>query len=126
MPEQPFGANLFHFYADLIRLRLAHPALRSRNCEIVHTEDNNRMFAFRRRSTGEDILVIGSLSNWAFRSGYRFQDTRIADGQWREIFNSDAAVYGGSDLRNTGTIASTGGVIIVNVPANCLIVLQRQ
>lgn len=120
------GANLFRFYADLIRVRLAHPALRSRNCEIVHTEDNNRMFAFRRRSTGEDILVIGSLSNWAFRSGYRFQDTRIADGQWREIFNSDAAVYGGSDLRNTGTIASTGGVIIVNVPANCLIVLQRQ
>lgn len=120
------GANLFRFYADLIRLRLAHPALRGRTCEIVHTSDDNRMFAFRRWSSGEDMLVIGSLSNWAFRGGYRFQDTRIADGQWREVFNSDAATYGGADLRNTGTIASLGGVITVNIPANCLIVLQRQ
>lgn len=120
------GANLFRFYADLIRLRLAHPALRARNCEIVHTSDDNRMFAFRRRSSGDDMLVIGSLSNWAFRGGYRFQDTRIADGQWREVFNSDAATYGGTDLRNGGPIASIGGVITVNIPANCLIVLQRQ
>jgi 1,4-alpha-glucan branching enzyme len=84
------------------------------------------MFAFRRWSSGDDMLVIGSLSNWAFRGGYRFQDTRIADGQWREVFNSDAAAYGGTDLRNGGAIASVGGVITVNVPANCLIVLQRQ
>lgn len=120
------GANLFRFYADLIRLRLAHPALRSRDCQVVHTHDDNRMFAFRRWAVGEDMLVIGSLSNWAFRGGYRIQDTRIADGQWREIFSSDAAAYGGSDLRNSGNIASAGGVITVNIPANCLIVLQRQ
>jgi 1,4-alpha-glucan branching enzyme len=120
------GADLFRFYSDLIRLRLAHPALRSRNCELVHTNDDNRICAFRRRGFGEDLVVIGSLNNRTFRDGYNFQDSRIADGQWREIFNSDAAAYGGSDLRNDGSIASTGGVLTVDVPANSLLVLQRE
>ena len=95
-------------------------------CELVHTNDDNRICAFRRRGFGEDLVVIGSLNNRAFRNGYNFQDSRIADGRWREIFNSDAAAYGGSDLRNDGSIASTGGVLTVNVPTNSLLVVERE
>ena len=120
------GANLFRFYAALIRLRLAHPALRSRNCEIVHTNDDNRMVAYHRWTVGEDMLVIGSLSNWAFRNGYRFQDSRIADGQWREVFNSDAATYDGYGLDNPDTVHSAGGVFAPRIPANSVVVFQRQ
>lgn len=121
-----YGADLFRFYSDLIRLRLAHPALRARNCEVVHTHDDNRICAYRRRGPGEEVIVIGSLNNRAFSNGYDLQDWRIADGRWREVFNSDAAVYGGSDLRNGNSIASAGGVLTVNVPANSLLVLQRE
>ena len=46
--RQGAGANLFRFYQDLIRLRLAHPALRSSQIDIVYTHDANRVLAFRR------------------------------------------------------------------------------
>jgi 1,4-alpha-glucan branching enzyme len=88
-----YGAHLFRFYSDLIRLRLEHPALRSRSCDLIHMNDDNRICAFRRRDLGEDLIVIGSLNNQAFGDGYNFWDSRITDGQWHEILNSDA-VYG--------------------------------
>ena len=119
------GANLSRFYADIIRLRLAHPALRSRDCDILHAHDDNRVIGVRRRGMGEEMIVIGCLNNWAFRDGYRIQDPRIADASWREVFNSDAAEYGGGGLLNGGQIASGGGAITVNVPANSVLVLQR-
>jgi 1,4-alpha-glucan branching enzyme len=124
--RQGAGANLFRFYADVIRLRLAHPALRSRNCDILHANDDNRVIAVRRWGMGEEAIVIGCLNNWAFRDGYRIQDPRIADASWREVFNSDAAEYGGGGLLNGGQIASGGGAITVSIPANSVLVLQRQ
>jgi 1,4-alpha-glucan branching enzyme len=121
----PAGA-LFRFYAALIRLKLAHPALRSQACDIIHAHDANRIVAFRRWAVGEEMLVVGSLNNSAFAAGYRFQDSRIADGQWREVFNSDATAFGGGGLANPAPIPSSGGVITVNIPANSIVVLQRQ
>jgi 1,4-alpha-glucan branching enzyme len=126
-----YGASLFAFYADLIRFRLAHPALRSRNCEVVHVNDDDRVLAFRRWEGSEELLVVGTLSNRAFGNGYRISlpdpaDPDPADGLWREILTSDAAEYGGSDLRNDALILSSGGVITVNLPANTVLVLERQ
>lgn len=124
--RQGAGARLFRFYQDVLRLRQAHPAFRSRNCQIVHVHDANRVIAFHCWTQGEDMLVVGCLNDWAFRNGYRLQDSRIADGQWREVLNSDADTYGGAGLLNADPIASSGGVITVNVPANSVFVLQRQ
>ena len=120
-----YGANLFRFYADIIRLRLAHPALRSRDCDILHANDDNRVIALRRWWAREEMIVVGCLNNWAFR-GYRIQDLRIADASWREVFNSDAAEYGGSGLLNGGQITSSGGSIAIDIPASSVLVLQRQ
>ena len=124
--RQGTGARLFRFYADILRLRRAHPALRSHSCQIVHVHDTNRVLAFRCSTTAEDMLVVACLNNWSFRGGYRIQDTRIADGRWREIFNSDADAYGGSGLSNAGSLESSGGAINVTIPANSVFVLQRQ
>ncbi len=92
-------------------------------CTSTTPTASSRSVAGRR---AEDILVAGCLNNWPSANGYRIQDTRIADGQWREIFSSDADIYGGSGLSNSDAIASSGGVISVNVPANSVFVLQRQ
>ncbi len=46
------GALLFGFYRDIIRLRLASPALRSPNIEVFHTDDPGRLLAFRRWDAG--------------------------------------------------------------------------
>ncbi|MFA4902411.1 MAG: alpha-amylase family glycosyl hydrolase [Desulfobaccales bacterium] len=119
------GANLFRFYQDLIRLRLAQPHLRSPNLDLLHTHDANRLLAFRRGEGSEELLIVASLNNNAFADGYVIQNVRIADGQWREIFNSDATAYGGSGLANQGLIPSAGGVFTVRVPANSVLVFQR-
>ena len=70
---------------------------------------------------------MASLNNWAFRDGYAIRRHAASPtASWREIFNSDADAYGGSGLPNGGPVASSGGVITVNIPANSVLVLQRQ
>src|SRR5512132_87687 len=124
--RQGAGENLFRFYQDLIRLRRSHSALRSSNIDILHVHDANRMLAFRRWDGSEDLIVVASLSNTSFANGYRVQNARIADGVWQEVINSDAARYGGGGLMNDGPISSAGGVFAPRIPANCVLVFQRQ
>jgi 1,4-alpha-glucan branching enzyme len=124
--RQGSGANLFRYYAELIRLRLARPALRSRNVEILFTWDSDRVIAFLRWEGPDELLVIGSLSNQTFGEGYSIRNSRIADGQWREIFNSDATVYGGWGITNPDTRPSAGGVFTPRLPSNSVLVFQRQ
>jgi 1,4-alpha-glucan branching enzyme len=120
------GSNLFRFYQDLIRLHLPRPALRSSNIEILHTNDANRVLAFLRWEGNEELLVVASLNNASFPNGYNIGNSRINDGQWREIFNSDVTAYGGSGLTNAGSINTAAGVIMVRIPANSVLVFQRQ
>jgi 1,4-alpha-glucan branching enzyme len=124
--RQGAGAQLFRFYADLIRLRLARPSLRSGNLDVVYVHDANRVLAFRRWDGTEELLVFSSLSNTTFAAGYSIENSRLGDGQWREIFNSDRLEYGGDGLVNAETIASGGGVFTAGLPANSVLVFQRQ
>src|SRR5271166_2640143 len=120
------GANLFRYYQDLIRLRLSYPALRAHMIDIAHVHDANRVLAFRRRDGAQEILVMGSLNNNAFTAGYCIQNASITDGRWREIFNGDAAAYGGSGLTNAGTIESADGSFTAALPANSVVVFLRR
>jgi 1,4-alpha-glucan branching enzyme len=108
------GAGLFRFNADLIRLRRAERDLRARAIEIVHVNDGGRVIAFRRG----DFLVAGSLRDEPY------DDYRLPiGGAWREIFNSDAAIYGGDDVGNGG--ATLEGMTIA-LPANGFVVFRRM
>ena len=118
------GANLFRFYQELIRLRLAYPALRSHAIDILHVHDANRVLAFRRWEGEQDIMVVASLNNHDFAAGYRIQHP-AADGSWQEIFNSDAREYGGSGLTNAGTIEAAHGSFTALLPANSVLVFER-
>ncbi|MBL8660156.1 MAG: alpha amylase C-terminal domain-containing protein, partial [Rhodospirillales bacterium] len=125
--RQGTGARLFRFYADLIRLRLGHAGFRSRNAAVILTHDANRLLAFRRwEGGGEDLLVIASLNNAAYADGYVLRSAGLTDGRWREIFNSDAAQYGGGGIANDGELAALGGALTVRLPANGVVVLERQ
>jgi 1,4-alpha-glucan branching enzyme len=105
---------------------LANPALRSHDCDVLCADDDNRVLAVRRWGVGEEMIVVGSLNNSAFRGGYRVENQCISDARWREVFNSDASQYGGGDFLNGSEITSAGGAITVNIPANSVLVLQRQ
>jgi len=120
------GANLYRFYSDLIQLRQRHPSLRSTNIDILYTHDANRLLAFRRWDGPEDFLVVASLGNRDFADGYEIRNSSIADGDWREVLNSDASSYGGGDLGNPDGLRSTGGRFSPRLPANSVLVFQRQ
>lgn len=120
------GRRLFRFYQDAIGLRLGSPALRATNIDIVYVHDANRILIFRRWEGPEDFLVVASLSNRAFADGYEIRNSSIADGSWREVLNSDAGIYGGWGLANPDPIRSAGGVLNFRVPANSVLVFERQ
>lgn len=122
------GAGMFRFYEELIALRRAHPAVRSREIDVIHAWDATRVIAFTRREAQDELLVVASLNNQAFADGYvlRTDAGRLPAGGWREIFNSDSAAYGGSDVGNYGaSLPADAGRLELRLPANGFIVLQR-
>jgi len=48
------------------------------------------------------------------------------DGMWREVLNSDAAVYGGGGQGNLGAIAATGGAAQVILPPLSTIMFEFE
>jgi 1,4-alpha-glucan branching enzyme len=51
---------------------------------------------------------------------------RLPDGAWSELFNSDAAIYGGNNIGNFGgTLYAANGRIQLRVPANGFLVFAR-
>ena len=124
--RQGAGAALFRYYQDAIGLRLSRPALRSHNINRLHAHDANRVLAFRRWEGSEELIVVASLNNRSFEEGYAIRHGLIADGAWREILNSDSNRYGGTNLTNDGVLTSNGGVLTPRLPANSVLVFQRQ
>ena len=123
------GARLFRFYQDIIRFRLTHPAIRTHDLAIAYTHNANRVIAFVRREPTETILVIGTLSNTPYGDGYLLQcdPSVLPDGNWTEIFNSDAAQYGGSGVGNFGaTVPSSGGNFQIRIPANGFLIFVKD
>jgi 1,4-alpha-glucan branching enzyme len=122
------GQFLFRFYQDLIRFVTSSPAARSRIIDVIYTNNGNRVVAFTRCYQGQELLVLASLNDAPFDHGYVIATDpgRLPAGGWREIFNSDAAIYGGNDVGNGGTTLSVnGGQINAVIPAHGFVVFQK-
>jgi 1,4-alpha-glucan branching enzyme len=66
--------------------------------EPLETNDENRVLAFLRSDGYELILVVATVANPPRPSGMFIHHPSLGDGSWREIFNSDAAVYGDDNV----------------------------
>jgi 1,4-alpha-glucan branching enzyme len=120
------GRNLFRCYQELIRLRLAHEALRSHDIEILSAHDADRVLAFRRWSESEELLVVASLNDRPFSEGYVLTGPGLDAGGWKELFNTDAERYGGGNVGNLGaTLFPRENGLRVILPARGLVVLQK-
>jgi 1,4-alpha-glucan branching enzyme len=120
------GARLFQFYQEIIAFRRLHRALRYGSIDCLYNHCANRVLVFRRCNSDEDLLIFASLNNRPFNNGYWIYTPRLPDASWREVFNSDAAVYGGNNVGNAGgTTVSRDGNISVVIPANGFVILQR-
>jgi 1,4-alpha-glucan branching enzyme len=122
------GARLFRFYQDLICFSRCHPATRAQAIDVVHALGATRVIAFIRAAGSDQLFVVASLRNEPFLDGYIIQTdpSRLPDGSWREVFNSDAAIYGGSNVGNFGAdLPASGGRFEARLPAAGFVVFQR-
>jgi 1,4-alpha-glucan branching enzyme len=122
------GRFLFAFYQSLIGFVVKMPAARSRTLDVIYRHNDNRIIAFTRSAPGQNLLVIASLNDAAFASGYVIgtDPEQLAAGGWQEIFNSDSAIYGGSNVGNGGaTLPVTNGQISPVLPANGFVVFEK-
>ena len=122
------GRFLFRFYQDLIALVTSKPAARSRTLDVIYANNDNRVIGFTRSAPGQQLLVLASLSDAGFDHGYVISTdaARLPSGGWQEIFNSDAAVYGGNNLGNGGaTLAVNNGTINAVIPAHGFVAFEK-
>ena len=99
---------------DLNRLYRALPALHELDCdpagfEWVITEDaNHNVFAWIRKGSDARArcLVVVNFSPNVYHN-YRVRVPFA--GKWREVFNSDSAHYGGSNVGNVGEVRTLDG-----------------
>jgi 1,4-alpha-glucan branching enzyme len=125
--RQRDGARMFKFYQDLIRLRRGRGALRSHELETVYVHDANRLVAFQRTDGVDRLVVVASLNDVPFATGYWIPTDRLGTGRWKEIFNSDASIYGGANVGNgSGIIESYAGGIGVSIPSNGFVILSQS
>ena len=123
------GKALFRFYQDLISLSRRLRSIRSQDIDILHQSNSNRVIAFKRWRGDEEVIIVASFNNTAFADGYVIEKDLLAipNAGWKEIFNSDAAIYGGQNRGNGGaTIPSSTGRLNVTIPPNSFVVLVKQ
>jgi len=107
--ESPDHAGIRALVRDLNRAYREEPALWSNDFEpsgfawLEPNDAEHNVLAFARFTRdGERSLVFAGNFSPVPRHGYRLGLPR--PGRWREVVNSDAAVYGGADIGNLGAV----------------------
>jgi 1,4-alpha-glucan branching enzyme len=109
--DQPSHAGIQRLVRDLNRLYRDLPALHELDCDaagfewLVADDANNSIFAWLRKGyhARERCLVVVNFTPQVLRD-YRVRVPFA--GKWREVFNSDAAIYGGSNIGNAGAVST--------------------
>jgi 1,4-alpha-glucan branching enzyme len=97
---------------DLNRVYAREPALHRLDSDaagfrwIIGDDRDNSVFAFYRAAT-EDIDPVIAVCNFTPVPRLKYCIGAPRAGAWREILNTDAAVYGGSNIGNGGYVHTT-------------------
>ena len=105
----PYHRGLQHLVQDLNRLYRAQPALHQVDFEpagfqwIDCNDWEHSLISFVRRARdAEDFVVVVCNFTPVIRAGYRIGVPR--GGWYRELLNTDAEVYGGTNVGNAGGV----------------------
>lgn len=109
--ERPRHAGVQRLVRDLNRLYRDLPALHALDCEaagfewLVAEDASNSVFAWQRKGRGESerCVVVVNFTPQVLH-GYRVPVPFA--GRWREVLNTDAAVYGGGNVGNAGGVTA--------------------
>jgi len=123
--QQPEHAGVQKLVRDLNAVYRSVPALHELDCEgegftwLIADDTDHSVFAWMRngRDSGARCLVVVNFTP-EVRHDYRIKVPMA--GRWREIFNSDSAIYGGTNVGNAGSVAAvetdTGGELSLTLP----------
>jgi 1,4-alpha-glucan branching enzyme len=109
--QYPSHEGVRRLVADLNRLYRSHPALHARDCEadgfewLIVDDTRNSVFAWLRKAPDAPPVAVVTNLTPVVRDTYRVP--LPAEGEWREIMNTDAEVYGGSGKGNAGKVVAT-------------------
>jgi 1,4-alpha-glucan branching enzyme len=112
------GAPMQQMVTDVNNLRWNHPALRSSSGLIIHTDPSNNVVAFKRWNNGGDVIMIVVNAGDGQWDNAQYAVSLAGDsGSWREIFNSQAPLYGGiNTVGNFGYVLnSNNGQLSINL-----------
>jgi 1,4-alpha-glucan branching enzyme len=107
--ENPKHAGVQALVRDLNKLYREVPALHELDCDgagfewLVMDDADRSVFAWLRKGndTHERCLVVVNFTPQVYRN-YRIRVPFA--GVWREVLNTDAAIYGGSNVGNAGAV----------------------
>jgi 1,4-alpha-glucan branching enzyme len=105
-------------------------ALHARDCEgegfewLQADDADNSVFAWLRKAPGEKPVAVVCNLTPAFLSDYMLKLPH--EGMWREILNSDAAIYGGSGKGNLGKVKARGGAARLVLPPLATLMLEFE
>ena len=103
--------GLHAFVRDLNKIYRGAPALYARDCEaegfrwIVVNDDSQSVLAFL-RTGAEGDKPVAVVCNFTPEPRFGYRIGLPMAGTWREALNSDAAIYGGSNVGNLGEIVA--------------------
>lgn len=108
--DQPAHRGMLQLVADLNRLYRQQAALFDSDCDgrgfqwIVCDDAAHSVFAFCRYALDQDAPPIVVVCNFTPvpRHAYRIGVPKA--GQWREVLNTDAQIYGGGNVGNIGAV----------------------
>ncbi len=111
LTERPEHAGVQRLVRDLNKLYRATPALHALDCDaagfewLVADDAERSTFAWLRKGkeAKERCVVVVNFTPQVIRD-YRVRVPFA--GNWREVLNSDAATYGGSNVGNGGAVAT--------------------
>lgn len=95
---------------------------------MTHVDRQNGVVAFKRfNNEGDVLLVLVNASDGQWGSNDYGVSLGGDSGRWREIFNSQAPLYGGvNTVGNPGdSIGANGGELWLNVPSWSTLVFQK-
>jgi 1,4-alpha-glucan branching enzyme len=111
--EQREHGGIQRLVRDLNHLYRATPALHELDCEaagfewLVADDTEQSVFAWLRRGRAPQSICM-VVMNFTPRVRYNYRIKVPLSGTWREAFNSDASIYGGSNVGNAGIVAAVG------------------
>ncbi len=107
--DHPLHRGVQHLIRDLNRLYTALPALHVKDCDhtgfrwvVLHDQEQSVFAWLRFGDPGHKPVLVVCNFTPVPRHDYRLGVSQA--GSWREVLNTDAAIYGGSNFGNGGAV----------------------